>query len=205
MIVSFPNPKAVELSVWSGEGSWGHPISVRVWRRGTISRAVWYRAASSASAAEATTCLITCDKLKIGPLGRGMGSLSLRKMWAPARLRAPVSVRKLASECAARTMVIGVGGNIVEQLMNSGCRGCGGRGLLGADGAERGKQFVVDGPGIVEKGTDDTLNAFNVLRREYGFIGADWCHLLMGAICDGDVRMWCMLGFGRLGVCIFKE
>lgn len=101
--------------------------------------------------------------------------------------------------------VIGVGGNIVEQLVNSGCRGCGGRGLLGADGAERGKQLVIDGPGIVEKGTNDALNAFNVLRREYGFIGADWCHLLMGAICDGDVRMWCMLGFGRLGVCIFKE
>lgn len=101
--------------------------------------------------------------------------------------------------------VIGVGGNIVEQLVNSGCRGFGGSGLLGADGAERGEQLVIDGPGIVEKRTNDALNAFNVLRREYGFIGADWCHLLMGSICDGDVRMWSMLGFGRLGMCVFKE
>ena len=77
--------------------------------------------------------------------------------------------------------------------------------MLGAEDAERGEQLVIDGPGIVEKRTNDALNEFNVLRQEYGFGGADWCHLLVGTIGDWYVHMWCMLGFGRLGVCIFKE
>ena len=89
--------------------------------------------------------------------------------------------------------------------MDCGCCGCSGRGLLCADGAECGEQLIIDGPGIVEKRTNDALNAFNVLRWEYGFGDADWFQLLVGAICDWDVRMWCMLGFGRLWVCIFKE
>ncbi len=57
---------------------------------------------SSASAAEVITNLRICEMLRTGPLSLGMGSSSDRKMWAPAQLREPVYVRKVASEWAAR-------------------------------------------------------------------------------------------------------
>ena len=69
--------------------------------------------------------------------------------------------------------------------------------MLGAEDAERGEQLVIDGLGIVEKRTNDALDAFNVLWQEDGFGGMNGCKLFVGAICDWDVRMWCMLGFGR--------
>jgi hypothetical protein len=63
-----------------------------------------YSAASSASAADAMTNLMIWEIVSTGPFGRGIGSSSDRKMCAPALLRDPFSVRKLASECAASTI-----------------------------------------------------------------------------------------------------
>ena len=53
--VELVTPTAVELSDWSGLGGCFHPISVRVFQRGTISLAVKNRAVISASAADETT------------------------------------------------------------------------------------------------------------------------------------------------------
>ena len=58
IMLLFVNPTAVELSVWIGDLGFDHPISIRVLRRGTIVFAVMYRAASSASAADAITYFI---------------------------------------------------------------------------------------------------------------------------------------------------
>ena len=87
------NPLAVELSVWIGDFGCGHPISSSALRSGIISRAVVYSAASSASAADAMTYLMTCDIVWIGPFCRGIGSSSVKKICAPARLRELGSVR----------------------------------------------------------------------------------------------------------------
>ena len=81
-------PVAVELSTWIGNLGCGHPISVSVFLSGTISYAVMKRPASSASAADAVTNLITCAMERTGPLGLGMGSFLDTKMCAPARLQA---------------------------------------------------------------------------------------------------------------------
>ena len=104
MKVSLTNPAAVELSVWMGDLGCGQPISSSALRSGIISRAVRYNAASSDSDADAMTNLMMVAIVRIGPLMRGIGSSSERKMNAPAWLREPGSVRKLASECAARIM-----------------------------------------------------------------------------------------------------
>ena len=50
------------------------------------------------------TNLMIVANVRMGPLMRGIGSSSERKMKAPAWLRKPASVRKLALEWAARTI-----------------------------------------------------------------------------------------------------
>jgi hypothetical protein len=56
-----------------------HPISVKVWRIGTNSFAVTYRAPSSASAAEVVTNLMICEMVRIGPFNLGSGLSSEKK------------------------------------------------------------------------------------------------------------------------------
>ena len=99
-------PAAVELSTWIGNFGCGQPISLRVLRRGAISWAVVNRAANSASAADAITVLITRAIDNTGPLVLGIGSFSETKMCNPTRLLDLDSLRKLASECAARVMLL---------------------------------------------------------------------------------------------------
>ena len=95
-------PAAVELSVWIGDLGWGHPMLMRVWQWGIISRAVMKRAASSDSAAEAMTNFMIWAIKRTAPLNLGKGTFSERKMCAPALLRELVSLRNPASECAHR-------------------------------------------------------------------------------------------------------
>ena len=94
-------PTAVELSAWMGDGGCFHPILVRVFLRGTISFAVINKAVISASAADDTTYFIICARVSRGPFQRGMSTSSDKNMWAPALLRALVSLLKPASECPA--------------------------------------------------------------------------------------------------------
>ena len=82
------NPRAVVLSVWMGDLGWGHPISSRDCRSGTISLAQMYSPASSASAAEEATNLMIWARVMMGPLCGGTGTSSDTMMCAPARLRA---------------------------------------------------------------------------------------------------------------------
>ena len=63
-------------------------------------------AANSNFAADAITDFITRAMDNTGPLVLGMGSFSETKMCDPTRLLALVSLRKLASECAARVMLL---------------------------------------------------------------------------------------------------
>ena len=80
MMVLLMTPTAVELSVWTGEGGWGQPILIRVWRKGIIYLAVMKRAPSSDSAAEDMTNLMIWAMVRMAPLERGKGSFSDRKM-----------------------------------------------------------------------------------------------------------------------------
>ncbi len=79
---------------------------MRVLRRGTISHAVMNNAESLVSAADDMTNFIICEMVRTGPLRCGMGSSSAREMHAPEWLRDLDSLRKLASECAARIMLL---------------------------------------------------------------------------------------------------
>ena len=67
--------------------------------------------------------------------------------------------------------------------------------LLCAEGAESGKKFIVDGPGVIQEGSNHNLDSFNILRREDG--SGVWCRgeLYLFAICDGHMSMRGMLGF----------
>ena len=77
-------PSAVELSIWMGVGGCGCPNSSSRCRSGIASRALMYKAPSSASAAEDITALIICAIMSIAPLFHGMSSFSERKKWPPA-------------------------------------------------------------------------------------------------------------------------
>ena len=86
-------PSAVELSILMGVGGCGCPISSSRCRSGIASRALMYKAPSSALAAEDITDLIICAIISIAPLFRGTSSFSERKKRPPARLHALVSER----------------------------------------------------------------------------------------------------------------
>ena len=81
-----------------------------VWRSGIIFFAVINSAAIYASAADATTVLIICAIVNIGPLSFGFGSFYERNICAPAMLLARDSFRNPASACAA---------NIISLFLNS--------------------------------------------------------------------------------------
>ena len=63
-------------------------------------------AANSASAADAITVLTTCAIDNTRPLVLGIGSFLDTKMCDPTQLLDLDSLRKLASECAARVMLL---------------------------------------------------------------------------------------------------
>ena len=89
----FTTPSAIELSVWSGVGDCLCPISLRMMRMYTASRATMYSAAKSASVAEDMTCLMICAMLSTAPLLWGTEESAERKKFPPALLRAFGSLR----------------------------------------------------------------------------------------------------------------
>ena len=78
-IVSLTTPSAIELSVCSGVGGCGCPISSRIMRMYTASRAIMYRPANSASVADDMMSLIMCAILIMAPLLGGMSAPLDRK------------------------------------------------------------------------------------------------------------------------------
>ncbi len=78
-----------------------------------------------------------------------------------------------AAICGA---IIGVGGEVIKKLADSFGSGFSGSGLLGAQGAESGKKFVVDSLRVVEKGINDALDPFDTVVGEWrpvGFVVGD--------------------------------
>ena len=104
MMVLFTTPVAVKLSVWIGDEGCFQPISINVWRMGTIYLAVMYSAPSSASAYEGITNMIIWAIMRISRFHLGVGSFSDKNMWAPAWLRALDLLLNPASEWAASIM-----------------------------------------------------------------------------------------------------
>ena len=77
--------------------------------------------------------------------------------------------------------IIGVGGSIVQELIDFvvGAAGCGS--LFGANVVESMEEFVVNGTGIVEQGANDALDSIDASvgqRRAGVFV---WCELCVGA------------------------
>ena len=93
MIVLLAMPSAVVLSVWIGDFGCGQPISTRELRRGTISLAQTKRPASLASVAEEVTNFMICDRVRMCPLKVVTGMSSESMIWAPALLRALLTLR----------------------------------------------------------------------------------------------------------------
>ncbi len=62
--------------------------------------------------------------------------------------------------------VVRVHGQVVEELIHGNIGGFSGCGLLGAQGAEGGKEFVVNSACIVEESANDALNSFDTVCKE---------------------------------------
>ena len=101
-MVKFVISTAVKLSVWIGILGYGHPISMRVWRIGTIYLAVMNNPEISPLVAEDMTYLIMCAMVSMGPLWRGTGSFPVNMMLSSTRLHALLTLRYAASEWVAR-------------------------------------------------------------------------------------------------------
>jgi hypothetical protein len=67
--------------------------------------------------------------------------------------------------------VIWVRVQVVKELVYGNIGGFSGCGLLGAQGAEGGKEFVVDSACIVEESTNDALNSFDTFCGERRAVG----------------------------------
>ena len=89
-----------------GDRGFVHLIYFSVCRSGTIALAVVKIPTNFASEAEDMTTLIILARYRIGPLSRGMGSLSEQKMCDPARLQARVLLRCAALECVAKIILL---------------------------------------------------------------------------------------------------
>ena len=76
MMVLFINTTAVKLSVWIGDGGCFQPISMNVWRTGTIYLAVMYSTPSSDSAAEDITNVMIWAIVRVSLFHLGIGYFS---------------------------------------------------------------------------------------------------------------------------------
>ncbi len=64
-------------------------------------------------------------------------------------------------------------GQVVEGLVHGNIGGFSGCGLLGAQGVEGGKEFVVDSACLVEESANDALNSFDTFCGERRAVGID--------------------------------
>ena len=69
--------------------------------------------------------------------------------------------------------VVGVRGQVVKKLVHGNIGGFSGCGLLGTQGAEGGKEFVVNCTCVVEESANDTLNSFDTFCGERRAVGID--------------------------------
>ncbi len=67
--------------------------------------------------------------------------------------------------------IVGVHGQVVKKLVHGNIGGFSGCGLLGTQGAEGGKEFVVDCTFVVEESTNDALNSFDTFYGERRAVG----------------------------------
>ncbi len=67
--------------------------------------------------------------------------------------------------------VVWVHCQVVEELVHGNIGGFSGCGLLGAQGAEGGKEFVADSTFVLEESTNDALNSFDTLCGERRAVG----------------------------------
>ena len=104
MMVLFTTPAAVKLWVWIGDGGCFQPISMNVWRTGTIYLAVMYSAPSSSSGADDIKNLMIWEIVRIAPFHLGIGLFSDKNVWASARLRALEKLLNPVYGWASRTM-----------------------------------------------------------------------------------------------------
>ncbi len=105
-----------------------------------------------------------------------------------------------AAICGA---IVRVGGKVVKKLVDGFGSGFSGSGLLGAQGAEGGKELVVDSLCVVEKDTDDALDSFDAFvreRRTVGFVVGDLGDL---AVDDFTVLVRGELALGRHRMVVF--
>jgi hypothetical protein len=69
--------------------------------------------------------------------------------------------------------IVGVRGQVVKKLVHGNISGFSGCGLLVTEGAEGGKEFVVDSKCVVEESANNALNSFDAFCGERRAVGID--------------------------------
>ena len=91
--------------------------------------------------------------------------------------------------------VVGVGGEVVEELTDVGLGELGGCGLCGSKVAEGDKELVVYCAPIIQEGANYGLDSFDTSGVKWGDGVRRVGELLFGAINDGCVAKWRVLRF----------
>jgi hypothetical protein len=86
-------------------------------------------------------------------------------------VKAGVSVSTENHVTSASGAVIGVCGRVVKKLVHGNIGGFSGCGLLRTQGAEGGKEFVVNSTCVVEESANGTLNSFDTFFGERRAVG----------------------------------
>ena len=133
------------------------------------------RPAILASAAKGITIFMIWATVNTGPFLVGTVVSSENMMWSPERLRALLTLRYAALEWDA---VVGVSGNVIQELEYSSVGVFGVGGLLLANLVESYEEIVVNRLGIVEESTNNGLNAVDA------FVIEGWSERRFGGILD---------------------
>jgi len=86
--------------------------------------------------------------------------------------------------CVVGGAVVGIGGAVIEEMVD--CLFCGfsGVSLASGDGVEGVQNFVVNCTGIVEEGSNDASDAFNTVLWECWLVVGNRCELCFAAVVD---------------------
>ncbi len=104
--------------------------------------------------------------------GKDVGTGLTAALWFIMKAGIGVSAENHVASAICGT-VVGVHGQVVKILVHGNIGGFSGCGLLGTQGAEGGKEFVVDCTWVVEESANDALNSFHIFCGERRAVGID--------------------------------
>ncbi len=111
--------------------------------------------------------IVSGERVLLGHDDVSAGAAAAFGFIVEARIGVGAEYHVTAAICGA---IVRIGGKVIKKLADGFGSGFSGSGLLGTQGVESGKKFVVDSSCIVEKSADDALDPFDTFVGERGTV-----------------------------------